>query len=139
MSGKRSLFDVIEGGKEIEKDLNLTSMEKISKGVDKLIEMTNDAFKHIESLEDAIGQTDALASKTKRELSETKRELEQHIYENRARHGALVEEIKRVSERISIIQEYTALLLERAGYSDVADLLKDEIKRQRREEEEHPF
>lgn len=139
MSGKRSLFDIIENGKEIEKNLNLTSMEKISIGVDKLIEMTDDAFKHTESLEDAIRQTDALASKTKRELSETKRELESHIYEDRAHHGELVEEIKRVSERISIIQEYTALLLERAGYGDVADLLKDGIKRLRRKEEEHLF
>lgn len=132
MSGKRSLFDVIEDGKEIEKDLNLTSMERISEGVDRLIEMTDDAFKHIESLEDAIGQTDALASKTKKEL-------EYHVHENRARYGALADGLKRMSERLSVIQEYTALLLERAGYGDVADLLKDEMKRQRREEEEHPF
>lgn len=132
MSKKRSLFDVIEGGKEIEKDLNLTSMEKISKGVDKLIEMTNDAFKQIQFLRDAVDQTESKAFRTKKDL-------ESHIYEDSVRHGALVEEIKRVSEHISIIQEYTALLLERAGYGDMADFLKDEMKKQRREEEKYLF
>lgn len=132
MSGKRSLFDVIENGKEIEKDLNLTSMEKISKGVDKLIEMTDDAFKHVESLEDAIGQTDALASRTKRDLAD-------HIRGDQENCRALAERIRRLSDNLSIIQEYMILSLMEAGRDDMAEVLKEQRKKQREEEEKYLF
>lgn len=127
MSGKRSLFDVIENGKEIEKDLNLTSMEKISKGVDKLIEMTDDAFKHIELLEDAISQTDALASKTKREL-------ESHICEDINRYGELAMKIEKMSDRLSVIQECMVMSLEQAGRYDMVELLRGKGNSKREEE-----
>ena len=132
MSGKRSLFDVIEDGREIENDLNKTSMERISEGVDRLIEMTNDAFEHIQSLEDAIEQTDALASKTKDEL-------EFRTYEDRARYGALVGEITKMSDRLSIIYEHMILLFEQSGQVDIAESLRDHRKKQIEEEEEGSF
>jgi NADH/NAD ratio-sensing transcriptional regulator Rex len=132
MSGKRSLFDVIENGKEIEKDLNLTSMERISKGVDKLIGMTEDAFEHIQSLEDALEQTNAMASKTRRDL-------EYHIHENRARYGALVKKVTDMSDAILTLRKCTALLLEQAGEIGMAEGIRDQIERQREEEENNPF
>ena len=130
MSAKRSLFDVIENGKEIEKDLNLTSMEKISKGVDELVGMTKDAFEHIQSLEDALEQTDALASKSKREL-------DTHVHENRARYGALADRISKLAEQLSDIQKCTILLLVQAGQYDMADVLKGQRKKWLDEEEDY--
>ena len=132
MSAKRSLFDVIENGKEIENDINLTSMEKISEGVDKLVDMTKDAFDHLQSLEDAIEQTDALASKTKREL-------DTQVYENRARYGALADRISKLAEQLSDIQKCTILLLEQTGEIRMANFLKDQRKKQLEEKEETPY
>ena len=132
MSEKRSLFEVIENGKEIEKDKNLTSMEKISKGVDELVGMTKDAFEHIQSLEDALDQTDALASKTKREL-------DTQVYENRARYGALADRISKLAEQLSDIQKCTILLLEQAGEIRMTNFLKDQRKKWLEEEEETTY
>ena len=130
MSGKRSLFDVIEDGSKIEKDLNLTSMERISKGIDKLIEMTDGAFEHIQSLENAFEQTDALASKTKREL-------DTQVYENRARYGALADRISKLAEQLSDIQKCTILLLVQAEQYDMADVIKGQRKKWLDEEEDY--
>ena len=128
MSEKRSLFDVIENGKEIEKDLNLTSMEKISKGVDELVGMTKDAFEHLQSLEDVVEQTDALASSTKNDLA-------YHIYENRARYGALADRISKLAELLSDVQKCTILLLEQAGEIGMAEVIRNQMKRQIEEDE----
>lgn len=132
MSEKRSLFDVIEGGREIEKDLNLTAMEKMSEGVDILIEMTQDAFDRIRSLEDFAEQTDALASRTKNNLAS-------HIYEDRARYGALVKKVTDMSDAIWSLRKCTALLLEQAGEIGAAKVIRNQMKRQREEEENNPF
>lgn len=132
MSEKRSLFDVIEDGSRIEKDLNLTSMERISKGVDKLIEMTDGAFEHIQSLEDVLEQTDALASRTKNDLAS-------HIYENRARYGALVMKVTEMSDAIRNLQKCTALLLEQAGEIGMAEVIRNQMKRQIEEDENNPL
>lgn len=133
MSEKRSLFDVIEGGREIEKDLNLTAMEKMSEGVDILIEMTQDAFDRIRSLEGLAEQTDALAAKTKLGF-------ESHLYEDDARHDALVKQVREMSCNISDLQKYVIMLLKWAEHGHMARSLEEQIEKQKKKEEaEYPF
>ena len=132
MSEKRSLFEVIENGKEIEQDKNLTAMEKVSEGVDKLIEMTQDAFDHICALEDALEQTDALAARAKRGL-------ESHIHEENASYEALMKRVREMSDHLSTMQEYMILLLNWAGHGDMAQFLKEQRKKLMKEGEEYRF
>ena len=132
MSEKRSLFEVIENGKEIEKDKNLTAMEKMSEGVDKLIEMTQDAFDHIRSLEDALEMTDSMAAKTKRGL-------ESHIHEENASYEAIAKRVKEMSDHLSTMQEYMILLLNWAGHGDMAQFLKEQREKLMKEGKEYPF
>lgn len=134
MSEKRSLFEVIENGKEIEKDKNLTAMEKISEGVDKLIEMTQDAFDHIRSLEDALEMTDSMAARTKRDLTS-------HIAQEVGSHEAMADRLTEMADHLYVIQEYVILLLNQAGHGDMAGFLKEqrEKERERAERMKHPF
>lgn len=135
MSEKRSLFEVIENGREIEKDKNLTAMEKMSEGVDKLIEMTQDAFDHIRALENALEQTDALAARVKNDLAS-------HIHQDSANRDAVARRLADLSDHLHVIEECTILLLEQAGHEDVAESLKEQREKERKRAEremEYPF